>query len=353
MNSPCWISPVFALALALAGCGRADRTPAPEAEGGSEAPPVMIGFSMGGIRMERWKKDEQIVVRRAQELGARVVSLSANENPDLQNDQAENLIIQGVDVLLVVPYDGEKSARIVELAHESGIPVIAYDRIIRNCPLDYYVSFDNEKVGEYQARGVLAALDPARTNRLAYIGGSPVDFNSYQLKQGAMSVLGPWLEDGRAVLALETFTQDWSAQNAYLDVKAFLAAGGGVDGIVAANDATASGAIQALQEQGLGGIPVSGQDAELTACQRVAQGTQALTVYKPLKRLGETAVELALQVARGGEVRANATVNNGFRDVPAILLESIPVTRSNLLETVVQDGFHSRAEVYGEMRDRP
>lgn len=341
-----WI--VLAALAAGTGCGRNDSPPGtptrPEANG---ARPILIGFSMGGIRMERWQKDEQIIVQRAQERGARIISLSANENPDLQNDQAENLLIQGVDVLLVVPHSAEQSAVIVERAHEAGIPVVAYDRIIRNCPLDYYVSFNSEKVGEYQARGVLDHLDLSRTNRLAYIGGSPVDNNSHLLKQGALNVLGPGLADGSLVLALDTFTTDWSAQNAYLDMQRFLEGGGNVDGVIAANDATASGVIQALHEFGRTNLPVSGQDAERSACRRILAGTQTLTVYKPLRRLGHAAVDVAIRAARGQPVQTNAAVHNGYHDVPSILLESIPVTRDNLAETVIRDGFHSHEAVFG------
>ena len=331
----------------LAGCGGSEPSAPPPAKLDATAKPITIGFSMGGVRLERWRKDEQIIIDRARELGANVVSLSAVENPDLQNDQAENLIIQGVDVLLVIPQDSEKSARIVELAHKAGIQVIAYDRIIRNCALDYYVSFDNVKVGEYQARGVIAALDPNRTNRLAYIGGSPADANSAQLKQGALQVLAPLLARGQVTLELETFTAGWSAQNAYLDLKKFLEAGGQVDGVIAANDATASGSIQALHERGLNAIPVSGQDADLGACQRVAHGTQTMTVYKPLNKLGRMAVEMAVQVAQGLPVPVNASVSNGFHAVPSVLLESIPINRHNLDATVVQDGFHTHAQIFG------
>ena len=340
----------FAWAVALvllAGCGGPEKSISPPAGPAAAAQPVMIGFSQGGVRLERWKKDEQSIVDRARELGANVISLTALENPDLQNNQAENLVIQGVDVLVVVPQDSEKSSRIVELAHKAGIPVIAYDRIIRNCALDYYVSFDNVKVGEYQAAGVIAALDPNRANRLAYIGGSPVDANSAQLKQGAMRVLQPLLDSGKATLELETFTADWSAQNAYQDMKHFLDEGGRVDGVVAANDATAGGVIRALHEFGLSAIPVSGQDAELGACQRVAQGTQTVTVYKPIAQLGRMAAEMAVQAARGLPVPVNASVNNGFRDIPSVLLESISVNRENLKDTVVRDGFHSYEEVFG------
>jgi len=337
---------VAALAV-LTGCGGAEKPDAAETEGNNTPQPVVIGFSMGGVRLERWKKDEQSIVNRARELGATVLTLTALENPELQNNQAENLIIQGIDVLLVVPQHSEKSARIVKLAHKAGIQVIAYDRIIRHCDLDYYVSFDNVKVGEYQALGVIAALDPNRTNRLAYIGGSSVDANSLQLKQGTMAVLKPLIKSGKVTLELETFTKDWSVQNAYQDMKQFLEAGGRVDGVIAANDATASGVIQALQEHGLSNIPISGQDAELGACQRVAKGTQAVTIYKPIDKLGRMAAEMAVQVARGLPVPVNASVNNGFYDVPSVLLESVAITQENLNDTVVLDGFHTYEEVFG------
>lgn len=333
--------------LVFSGCGGSEKLEAPPVEPTSVLKPVVIGLSLSGDRLARWKMDEQIIRDRARELGASVVSLSANENSDIQNDQAENLIIQGVDILLVVPHDAEKSSKIVEMAHNAGISVIAYDRIIRHCALDYYVSFDNVKVGRYQALGVIAALDPNRKNRLAYIGGSPKDANSALLKQGAMKVLKPLLKKRRVTLELETFTKDWSSQNAYLDLTKFLSEGGSVDGIIAANDSTASGVIQALAKQGLSGIPVSGQDAELAACQRLVQGTQTMTVYKPLRLLGNTAVDLAMQVVRGLPVETSSSVNNGLRPVPSILLESIPVTRANLNDTVIRDGFHSYDDVYG------
>jgi ABC-type xylose transport system substrate-binding protein len=209
------------------------------------------------------------------------------------------------------------------------------------------VSFDNVKVGEYQAEGVIAALDPDRTNRLAYIGGSSVDANSTQLKQGTMKVLKPLLKSGKVSLELETFTTDCSAQNAYQDMKQFLDEGGQVDGVIAANDATASGVIQALHEHDLFSIPVSGQDAELGACQRVAQGFQTMTVYKPIDQLGRMAAEMAVQVARGLPVPVNALVNNGLYDIPSVLLESISVTRENLNDTVIRDGFHTHDDVFG------
>ncbi len=349
----CGVYLVMVAAVMMSGCGSSDPPESKSADFTNSSKPVLIGFSLGGVRMERWKKDEQYIELRARELGAKVMGLSANDNADLQNSQAENLIMQGVDVLLVVPQNAEESAKIVDLAHQAGIQVIAYDRIIKNSALDYYVSFDNEKVGEYQARGVLQALDLSRTNHLIYIGGSPVDNNSHQLKKGTMKVLEPLIQSGQVVLELETFTDDWSLQNAYLDTQKFLQKRIPVDGVIAANDATAAGALQALQENGLVGIPISGQDAELSACQRVAQGTQTVTVYKPLQSLARMAVDMAVKVARGEVLVPNAVVHNGFYDVPSILLESIPVHRKNLNETVIQDGFHSYESVFGVKSPHP
>lgn len=340
-------------AMMMAGCGSSDRPESRAVESSGPSKPVLIGFSLGGVRMERWKKDEKYIELRAHELGAKVMGLSANDNADLQNSQAENLLMQGVDVLLVVPQNAEESSKIVEMAHQAGVKVIAYDRIIQNCALDYYVSFDNEKVGEYQARGVIQALDLTRTNHLIYIGGSPVDNNSQQLKKGSMRVLEPLIQSGKVVMELETFTDDWSLQKAYLDTQDFLRKGLPLHGVVAANDALAAGVLQALQEHGLAGIPVSGQDAELSACQRVVQGTQTLTVYKPLQSLARMAVDMAVKVARNEPMAPNAVVNNGFQDVPSFLLGSIPVFRTNLNETVIQDGFHSYEAVFGTPPSKP
>ena len=162
-----------------------------------------------------------------------------------------------------------------------------------------------------------------------------------------MRVLEPLIQSGKVVMEMETFTDDWSLQNAYLDTQNFLKKGLPLHGVVAANDATAAGVLQALQEHGLTGIPISGQDAELSACQRVAQGTQTLTVYKPLQSLARMAVDMAVKVARNEPMAPNAVVSNGFQDVPSFLLGSIPVFRTNLSETVIQDGFHSYEAIFG------
>jgi D-xylose transport system substrate-binding protein len=299
--------------------------------------------------MERWAKDEAIINRYAKDAGAAVISLCANENPELQNEQAENLIVQGVDVLVVIPYDADASAEMIRMAHDAGIKVLAYDRMIRNGDLDCYISFDNRRVGQYQAEGVLAALDASRTNRIVYLGGSPLDNNSFELRKGAFDILQEAQAEGYVEVVADTFIDYWSAQEAYLYMKSLLADAMSVDGVVAANDALASGAINALREWKPDTvIPVSGQDAELAACRRVVNGWQAVTVYKPLDDLGRVAVDAAIKMARGEPLEYNAKLFNGFKDVPSILLESVPVTQENMDETVIADGFHQRSAVYAD-----
>ena len=344
MKRSSWLAASLAC-LFLCGCGGESASRARPAQADAP-PPLVIGFSIGGFRIERWKRDEQILQRRAAELGASIITLSANENPELQNSHIENFAIQRVDVLIVMPHDGEKAGQAVQFARKAGIPVVAYDRLLLNCPLDFYVSFDNEKVGEYQARDVVDALPGDRPLRLAYLGGAPTDANAFALKNGAMRVLAPLIDSGRASLALDVFIPNWSPQEAYAAISAFLDAGGQLDGIVAANDGLAGGAVQALRERGLAGLPISGQDAELAACRRIVEGSQTLTVYKPLDHLGTAAIEIAASLARGQIPSANAAVHNGHGNIPAILLESIPVDRNNLLDTVVRDGFHSRDAIF-------
>ena len=184
---------------------------------------LVIGLSMGTLRSERWVQDRDHFVARAEELGAEVIVFSANEDPEEQNRQAENLILQGVDVLVVVAEDSQKASVIVDYAHAAGIKVIAYDRLIQNPSLDYYVTFDNVKVGEYQAQKV---LDVVPEGDFAYVGGSPTDNNAYLVKEGSMNVLQPLIDEGKVNLVFDEFSDDWKQEIAYQNIKEFLTEGG-------------------------------------------------------------------------------------------------------------------------------
>ncbi|MFA5109175.1 MAG: substrate-binding domain-containing protein [Patescibacteria group bacterium] len=308
---------------------------------------ILIGFSLGTLQEERWQRDRDEFLKRAEAVGAVVDLQSSNNNAEKQISQIESMIVKGVDALVIVAYDAESLTDVVEKAHQAGIKVISYDRLIKNAAVDLYLSFDNEKVGEYQAQYVLQAVED-KINRgekvkVAYIGGSATDNNAFLLKAGSFKLLQPKIDSGEIEIVLDKFSDGWNPENAYKNLKGYLEeSDGAVDAVVAANDGTAFGAIRALEEYGLAGkIPVSGQDAELSAIQRIIQGTQTVTVYKPIYELASTGVDLAVSLAKGQNIPTDKTVNNGKFDVPSVLLESVPVTKENIESTVIKDGFYT------------
>ncbi|MBK6350879.1 MAG: substrate-binding domain-containing protein [Proteobacteria bacterium] len=309
---------------------------------------IVIGLSMDTLKEARWQADRDMFVRRAGELGAKVLVLAANSDDTVQVSDVEKLITNKVDVLVVVPHDGTAMAKAVTMAHEAGIPVIAYDRIIRDSDLDLYVSFDNERVGELQARFLVDHLPTPGKGRIVRIYGAKTDNNASQFKRGQDRVLEPYIARGDIVVVHEDWAEEWKPENAKRIVNAAItAAGSGIDAVLASNDGTAGGAIQALSEEGLAGkVLVTGQDADTVALQRIAAGTQAMTIYKPLKTLTRGAAELAVQVAAKRLVVARSTVDNGHGPVPAALYDVVTVTRDNLLDTVVRDGMATYDEVY-------
>jgi len=306
---------------------------------------AVIGFSMGTTREERWFKDRDLFIERAQELGAEVIVTLSDYDVQKQILQIENLIGQGVDVIVVIPSDSEKIGEAIEAANKAGVKVIAYDRLIKDGNIDSYISFDNVKVGEMEANSVLSVTPKGK---FAYIGGSPTDNNASLLKEGTMNILAPYISSGEIDLVVDKFTPDWKPEEAYKTIKEYLNSGKTIDAVIAANDGTASGVIQALKEKGLDGkVPVSGQDAELSAAQRIVAGTQISTVYKPIKSLAFKAAEIAVTLANGQTPETNSSINNGKIDVPAYLLDPILVDKTNMLETIIKDGFHTYEEVYG------
>jgi D-xylose transport system substrate-binding protein len=309
---------------------------------------VSIGLSLDTLKEARWQADRDMFVKRAGELGADVRVLSANSDDTVQVSDVEKLITSKVDVLVVIPHDGTAMAKAVKLAHDAGIPVIAYDRIIRDSDLDLYVSFDNERVGELQARFLVEHLPTPGEGRIVRIYGAKTDNNAALFKRGQDKVLEPYIASGDIVVLHEDWAEDWKPENAKRIVNAAITAHGAtIDGVLASNDGTAGGAIQALSEEGLAGkVLVTGQDAETVALQRIAAGTQTMTIYKPLKTLARGAAELAVQVAKRGIVVVNQTVDNGQVQVPSVLHDVVTVTRDNIVETVVRDGQVAYDDVY-------
>ena len=306
---------------------------------------IRIGFSMDSLQLERWQRDRDRFTQRAKELGAEVLVQSADGNDSVQVRQAENLLTQGVDVLVVVPHNGEIAASIVESAKRQNVPVLSYDRLIRNSDVDFYISFDNVKVGELQAKYL---LDRAPKGNYVLIGGSPTDNNARLFREGQMNVLNPAIQHGDIKVVADQWSKDWLPSEALSHTEnALTQAQNKVVAVVASNDSTAGGVVQALEEQKLAGkVLVSGQDADLAACQRIAAGTQSMTVYKPITPLATKAAEIAVALARHQPVEPNNKVNNGKKDVPSYLLVPIAVDKANLVDTVIKDGFLKMDDVY-------
>ncbi len=315
--------------------------PAATSVGGAKAGKPKIGLSLDTLKEERWKRDKDRFVAKATELGANVLVQSANSDDARQVQDCEALISSGVDVLVVVPHNGDAMAKAVAAAKSAGIPVISYDRLITGADVDVYLSFDNVRVGELQAQYLIDKLKGK--GKIIRIYGSATDNNAKLFKAGQDKVLEPYIKSGDIKVVHEDWALDWKPENAKKIVNAAITAHGkSIDGILVSNDGTAGGAIQALMEEGLAGkVFVTGQDAELAACQRIMRGTQTMTIYKPLARLADRAASLAVDIANRKPVIARSAVNNGLKDVPSVLEEVIAVDKDNMADTVVKDGFHS------------
>ncbi|MBB5605561.1 D-xylose transport system substrate-binding protein [Janthinobacterium sp. S3M3] len=302
-----------------------------------------IGFSIDDLRVERWTRDRDFFIAAAEKQGAKVFVQSADASEQRQISQIENLISRGVDVLVIVPFNATVLNNTVKEAKKAGIKVLSYDRLILNADIDAYISFDNEKVGEMQAEGVVK-LQPKGNYYL--LGGAPTDNNAKMLREGQMKVLKPYIDKGDIKVVGQQWVKDWSASEALSIVENALTANKNkIDAIVASNDGTAGGAIQALAAQKLAGkVPVSGQDADLAAVKRVIAGTQAMTVYKPLKTIASEAATLAVQLARNEKPAYNSSYDNGLKKVSTVLLKPTPLTKANV-NILVDDGFYTKAQL--------
>jgi D-xylose transport system substrate-binding protein len=308
---------------------------------------LKIGFSMDTLEEERWPRDRDLFKEAVKSLGAEVVIREAKGDDTLQIVQAETLISEGVDLLVIVPHNAEAVATIINKAHSAGIKVISYDRLVKNSSVDLYISFDNELVGELQAQAITKVVPKGK---YVYIGGANTDNNAHLFKKGVFNVLQPFIDRGDIQIVYDQWTENWTPENARANMEAALEINNNeIDAVIAANDGTAGGVIKALEVQGLAGkIPVAGQDADLAAAQRIVQGTQTMTIYKPIKTLAYEAARAAIKMAEGETITSNRKINNGKLEIPSLLLAPIAVDKSNIDATIIADGFHMRDEVYGK-----
>ena len=326
---------------------------------------IKIGLLLETYDVARWARDEEYFVKRAKELGAEVIIAVANADQDKQNQQADSMLTQGVDVLVVVPKNLKTAARIISSAHEKNVPVLAYDRLIMNCDLDMYISFDNVRVGYLQATGILKVVPEGN---YILLGGAFSDNNAHLFRKGQLDAIADYeKKSGKKVNVLgDPFLDNWDTEEARRKISnlltRFRAEGKEVQAIVASNDSTAGGVIAALKAEGLDGkVAVSGQDSELGACQRIVEGTQTLTIYKPIRALATNAAEVAVRLA-GGEspediIKALGMeiqhLDNKQIQVPSVFLDPMAVTSENMAETVIAEGWHPVEKVYANIpKDR-
>ncbi len=304
-----------------------------------------IGFSIDDLRVERWARDRDFFTAAAEKLGAKVFVQSADASEQRQISQIENLISRGVDVIVIVPFNATVLTNTIKEAKKAGIKVLSYDRLILNADVDAYISFDNEKVGEMQAEGILKVKNKGN---FFLLGGSPTDNNAQMFREGQMKALKPYIDKGDIKIVGQQWVKEWNPTEALSIVENALTANNNkIDAIVASNDGTAGGAIQALAAQKLAGkVPVSGQDADLAAVKRVVAGTQTMTVYKPLKQIATEAANLSVQLARNEKPTYNAQYDNGFKKVDSLLLKPILLTKENV-KVLVDDGFYTQAQIDG------
>ncbi|MDD2959002.1 MAG: substrate-binding domain-containing protein [Lachnospiraceae bacterium] len=337
---------VLAGGLLLGGCsgGKDIQSKAKETEENS----LEIGMSFDSFVIERWMRDRDVFVSTAQSLGAAVNVQNANGNVEEQISQIEYFIQKKMDVIVIIAIDGERLQEVAVRAKEAGIKIICYDRLIMNADADLYISFDNEKVGTLMGEALSAALPEG--GDIFAIYGSQSDHNVTQVNEGLTKAL----EGSGLNIVYSAYCENWLAELAFDAVNEGLSGHRDIVGVMCGNDDLASQAIKALSEQRLAGkVAVVAQDADLSACQHIVEGTQTMTVYKPVEELAKKAARLAVELGQGQDItgegaqlRVKNTINDGENDIPYFSIEPVAVTADNMDSVIIDSGFHLKEDVY-------
>lgn len=304
---------------------------------------IKIGFSMDTLK-EHWVKDKELIEKRAAELGAEVIVNVAESNDELQLKQIDNFITQGVDVLIIAPHNGQVTATGVEKAKAKGIPVVSYDRLILSDQIDVLVSHLHSLAGKMQAE---YALKNHPKGNYVLIYGAPTDNNALIMKEAQMEVLKPAVDRGDIKIVADQHAKNWSPEDALKIAENSLTQNNNnVVAFVCSNDGTAGGAIQAIKKQNLiGKVVVTGMDAQLDALQRIAEGEQSMTVYKPIQPLAYAAVEAAIKLAKGEKLEITKTMKAVNKEVPFIFIEPKIIEKTNLMD-IVKDGYEEYDKIF-------
>lgn len=336
---------VISLAL-FSGCGKQKEETQSEAQIQSES--IHIGLSIDSFVIERWLRDRDMFVSTAKSLGADVNVQNANGSVEEQIAQIEYLIQKKMDVIVIIAIDGTALTDVIQKAKEEGIKVVCYDRLIENAGCDLYISFDNEKVGTLMAQALVNACPDG--GYIFMINGSPTDHNVSQLEKGFMDVI----DQSRLKVVYKEYCDNWLAELAFDYVNNGLKQEDDIVGIMCGNDDLAGWALKALSENRLAGkVAVVGQDAELSACQRIVEDTQEMTVFKMVESEASAAAILATALGKGTDITSSSceiqvqdTIFDGKTDIPYYSIEPVAVTKENMDDTIIKSGFHLREDVY-------
>lgn len=322
----------------LSGCGAAEERV--EEKSTEAEDKLQIGMSFDSFVIERWQRDRDVFVSTAKEMGAEVNVQNANGSVEEQIAQIEYFIDKKMDVIVIVCVDSGSLSEVVLKAKSAGIKVIAYDRLIRNANVDLYISFDNERVGIMMAEGIVSS---GKVKNVLMIGGSLADSNVAMVEAGFEKVMAQ-----HHIKILDKMHADgWKAELGAAYIYDHVKEVYGADAIMCGNDDIATAVVRALAERRLAGkLGVVGQDADLAACQRIVQGTQIMTVYKPVEKLAQKAAECAIALAKGETVQTSETLHDGSFTVPYMALEPISVYKYNMDDVIIGSGFHMKEDVY-------
>ena len=319
-----------------------------------------IGLSFSDFATERWPRERDEMSKLLKAAGYDVLVQEANHDAKLQNDQIKNMVTQGAKVIICVAEDGDSVATAVDEVAKKGVKVIAYDRLIKTANIAAYVSFDNVDVGRNQAKGVLAVKD---SGNFVLLGGSPTDNNAHLFRKGQMEALQPLIDSGKIKVVADQWVENWDPANAKKLMENILTATGKkFDAVVASNDGTALGALEALKTAGLAGkVPISGQDATEAGCNSIARGELTVTILKDTRKLTPLACDLAVKLVKGEALSdltamplAELTGDKAKTgNVPCKFLQVFQVTKTNLKQLVVDSGFQTYEGVYKDIKDAP
>ena len=334
-------------ALAVAGCGDDDSGSSSGGGGGGDKEAGKVAVLLPDSKSSvRWETVDRPFLKKAfDDAGVESEIQNAEGDKSTQQQQAEQAITNGAKVLLLVNLDSGSGAAIAANAKSQGVKVIDYDRLTLKGDSDYYVSFDNEKVGQLQGEGLVNCLGDKKA-AVAVLNGSPTDNNATLFKKGYDGVINPKFKSGDWTEVADQSVPDWDNQKALTIFEQMLQkADNKIDGVLAANDGLGNAAISAIKQRKLDQIPVTGQDATLQGIQNIVAGDQCMTVYKAIKKEADAAAKLAIALAKGETPEAPDTINNETKDIPAVFLDPVAVTKDNISEYLGEPDFPKKEEI--------